>query len=163
MKLPQPDPMTVFVSRNGGPPHLPPPSRWQRARRAVVELSAETIEQIALRVARLLEEREPQHAPIEGLVDAGELARLLGVTRAWVYQHAQELGAVRIGSGPRARLRFDVEGAREALDRGTRVPRHESRSPSSFAPNPAPLLPVTPRRVRGLAARVRRRRRTGGR
>jgi hypothetical protein len=49
------------------------------------------------------------------LVDAAELAGLLGVSRAWVYEHREELGAQRIGSGPRPRLRFDVETARAAF------------------------------------------------
>lgn len=43
---------------------------------------------------------------VEPLVDAVEIARLLGKTRSWVYEHAGELGAVRLGSGPRPRLGF---------------------------------------------------------
>jgi hypothetical protein len=42
---------------------------------------------------------------------------MLGVTRAFVYQHARTLGAIRIGSGETGRLRFDPEvalAAREA-------------------------------------------------
>jgi len=42
-----------------------------------------------------------------GLVDAAELARLMGVSRDHVYRRSAELGAVRLGTGPRARLRFD--------------------------------------------------------
>lgn len=41
------------------------------------------------------------------LVDATAVASYLGVQREWVYEHADELGALRLGSGPRARLRFD--------------------------------------------------------
>jgi hypothetical protein len=44
--------------------------------------------------------------PSEPLVDAAEIARLHGKTRSWVYEHAGELGAVRLGSGPRPRLGF---------------------------------------------------------
>jgi hypothetical protein len=50
-----------------------------------------------------------------GLVDARALALELGVARDWVYANAGRLGGVRLGEGPRARLRFDVERAREAL------------------------------------------------
>lgn len=50
-----------------------------------------------------------------GLVDAQELAEQLGVARDWVYANAARLGGVRLGDGPRARLRFDAERAREAL------------------------------------------------
>jgi hypothetical protein len=33
---------------------------------------------------------------------------VLGVDREWVYEHADQLGAVRLGEGPRPRLRFEV-------------------------------------------------------
>jgi hypothetical protein len=42
----------------------------------------------------------------EVLVDAHEIARRTGRSRWWVYEHAGELGAVRLGAGPRARLGF---------------------------------------------------------
>jgi hypothetical protein len=45
----------------------------------------------------------------EGLVDAAAVAAYLGVERSYVYEHADELGARRLGSGPRARLRFSLE------------------------------------------------------
>jgi hypothetical protein len=45
------------------------------------------------------------------LVDVATVARFLGVEPSFVYEHAAELGVVRLGSGPRARLRFDVEEA----------------------------------------------------
>lgn len=87
---------------------------------------------------------------------------MLGVSRGFVYDHADELGAVRLGSGPKARLRFDVAGAIERL-RGLRA-CDESRE--SMQPEPArasrrrreangtgvELLPIRPRpRVRGAA------------
>ena len=49
------------------------------------------------------------------LVDAATLARLLNVDRDWVYANARRLGAVRLGDGPKARLRFDATRARAAL------------------------------------------------
>lgn len=42
------------------------------------------------------------------VVDAAEVARLLGRDRQWVYDHAAELGAFRYGDGPRARIGFDL-------------------------------------------------------
>jgi hypothetical protein len=51
------------------------------------------------------------------LVDAGALAAVLGVSRSFVYQHAAELGAERLGDGPKPRLRFDVQAARAAMAR----------------------------------------------
>jgi hypothetical protein len=56
--------------------------------------------------------------PSIGLVDARDLADELGVARDWVYANAERLGGVRLGDGPRARLRFDAERAREALAAG---------------------------------------------
>jgi hypothetical protein len=147
---------------------------WTRIRRAAESLTPEAIEQIAQRVAELLRRQaggtEAHQAPTR-LLDAGELARHLGVTRWWVYQHAPELGAIRIGAGPRARLRFDVDAAKAALDSARRHPPAPTGMPGApktyrrrTGPRPSesvPLLPVTPRRVRGLLSRSARRRRMG--
>ncbi len=77
-----------------------------------MDLDDETIERIARRVAELLSaEREGRaDAPARPvrLVDAATLAARLGVRREWVYRHARQLGAVRLG-GPRGRLRFDLD------------------------------------------------------
>jgi hypothetical protein len=43
------------------------------------------------------------------------LAAFLAVDRSWIYAHANELGAWRLGSGPKARLRFDLEEVRRRL------------------------------------------------
>jgi hypothetical protein len=48
----------------------------------------------------------PQANPTTSWLDAKEVADGLGVERDWVYEHADELGASRIGTGPRPRLRF---------------------------------------------------------
>ena len=42
--------------------------------------------------------RLAETAALPRLVDAGELAAYLGVDRSWVYAHAEELGARRLGS-----------------------------------------------------------------
>jgi hypothetical protein len=59
------------------------------------------------------------------LVDARQLARDLGVSLDYVYAHACELGAMRLGSGPKARIRFDLDRARQALE--ARAGRHRRR------------------------------------
>ena len=66
-------------------------------------------DRIADRLAARLGGLTPAHAPPEPLVDAAEIARLHGKTRSWVYEHAGELGAVRLGSGPRPRLGFSPD------------------------------------------------------
>lgn len=63
------------------------------------------VEAIAVRVVEMLGDRPPPSR----LVSAAELSRRLGISRSTVYAKAGEFGAVRIGSGPRARLRFDAE------------------------------------------------------
>jgi hypothetical protein len=75
-------------------------------------------EALAERVAALLlphlrAELVPPRAP--RLLDAAELAEALGVTRGYVYDNAERLGAERLGDGPRARLRFDLDRARAAM------------------------------------------------
>jgi len=59
-------------------------------------------------------------------MDAARLAAELGVTRSWVYEHRDELGAVRLGTGTKPRLRFDLNTARRAL-----FQRGEKALPSS--------------------------------
>jgi hypothetical protein len=67
------------------------------------------------------------------LLSPAELADWLGVERSFVYEHADELGALRLGTGPRARLRFDVEEvARRLREHGTC-----SAGRGSDEPNPA--------------------------
>jgi hypothetical protein len=77
-----------------------------------VRLDADDIEAVAARVVALLrdETEGDRH-----YVDAATLARILGVRRGWVYSRARELGVVRLGDGPRAPLRFDIERVRAAL------------------------------------------------
>jgi hypothetical protein len=74
------------------------------------------VDAVAERVLEVMSRQEAERRS-GGLVDAAELARLLGVSTSWVYANAGELGAVRLGSGSRPRLRFDPDVARAAGDR----------------------------------------------
>lgn len=51
------------------------------------------------------------------LLDASQLAGALGCSRAFVYQHASELGGQRLGNGSKPRLRFSLEEAKAAMPR----------------------------------------------
>jgi hypothetical protein len=51
----------------------------------------------------------------ERLVTPAELADYLSVDRSWVYANADRLGVRRLGSGPRARLRFSIADVDERL------------------------------------------------
>jgi len=87
------------------------------SRRVEVGLTQETLEAlaqgIAQRVTQLLEERDSQRQP--ELLTAGELARKLRVERSWVYRHRHLLGGERIGDGPKAQWRFELDTARRRL------------------------------------------------
>jgi hypothetical protein len=74
-------------------------------------VDAEFVEAVARRVAELLSDRAPHE---QAMVDAAFVARELSVERDWVYDHATQLGGLRLG-GPRGRLRFDMNVVRERL------------------------------------------------
>jgi hypothetical protein len=98
-------------------------------------LSEADIEAVATRVADLL--RAGQVGA--DLVDANEIARRFRVSRDFVYEHADDLGAVRLGNGPKARLRFDPTKVAQTLRRPpeqtTPKPRRrEARRSSSLLP-----------------------------
>lgn len=106
-----------------------------------------TIDTIAERAAQFL--REPN--PGTRLVDAEDLARRHGVSRSFIYEHAEELGVIRLGAGPRPRLRFDPELALRAFaDRrqdknpGEEAGRRRARGRHAgpVAIHAAPLLPI---------------------
>lgn len=98
--------------------------------------------------------------PSPGLVDAATLADRLGVARSYVYEHADELGAVRLGDGPKARLRFDAEEAtaryaskssqRVDASAGTDAPTSGPRGRTPRLPNqlpePGSVLAIRPLR-----------------
>lgn len=69
----------------------------------------------AERIAELVADAVRRDPPARFL-DAASTARMLSVERDWVYEHAEELGAVRLG-GPRGRLRFDRHEVHERLSR----------------------------------------------
>jgi hypothetical protein len=104
-----------------------------------VTLDAQDIEAIAQRVAELLGARA---APAR-LVDAAHVAVLLGVERDWVYAHADQLGAIRLG-GPKGRLRFDLTTVTAHADRAgdlaasrshARPRARENGRPTTGSPN----------------------------
>jgi hypothetical protein len=88
------------------------------------------VEAIARRVVELMDESD---ALAQGrLATAREIAAEFGVTRDWVYANASELGAVRLGSGPKARLRFDCQQVKGRLGSDERL-RHRAASRSDLS------------------------------
>jgi hypothetical protein len=76
-------------------------------------LDADDIGAIARQVAELL----ARCGAAPRYLDTAAVARMLGCSGEWVRDHAAELGAVRLGDGPKGALRFDVERVEEALER----------------------------------------------
>ena len=70
----------------------------------------------------------PEEQSFARLIDAATLARELNVSRTWVYDHADELGAIPLGAGERPRLLFDLERARQTAQ----------ARPSGRSPRPGP-------------------------
>jgi hypothetical protein len=81
------------------------------------------------------------------LLTPAEVAEHYGLSRAWVYKHAQELGGIRMGIGPRARLRFDPVDVGTAL--GELRPERGHAAPVESPPprTPVELLPIGARRA----------------
>jgi hypothetical protein len=73
-----------------------------------VTLAPETIRAIAEQAARRTVELLRDMPASGSLVDAAAVAKALGVSRDFIYDHAAELGGERIGNGRRGRLRFDL-------------------------------------------------------
>jgi hypothetical protein len=87
-----------------------------------LRIAPESIEAVARRVAELVAAATAEPASRPERITAEEVSRWWGVSRRWVYDHAEELGARRMGSGRRPRLRFDPDEVAERLgppaDRG---------------------------------------------
>lgn len=89
-----------------------------------LRLASESIEALATRLAELLVVAPPperRSALPRRLLTAAEVSEWWGVARRWVYNHADQLGARRLGSGRRPRLRFDPDEVAERL--GAPAPR----------------------------------------
>lgn len=108
-----------------------------------VDLDPSTIEAIAREVAALLE-RRPE---LGQLLTAGQVAARFNVKRSWVYEHARELGVVRLTDSRNGRLRFDPAIVAEKLlaeapPDPTVVARVPVRRRFVRQPTEVPLLPV---------------------
>ncbi|MGC1852405.1 MAG: hypothetical protein WA687_08205 [Solirubrobacterales bacterium] len=117
-----------------------------------VRLAPDSIESLARRLAELLvpAEESPQR---RRLISAEEVASWWGVGRRWVYDHAEELGARRLGAGRRPRLRFDPEEVAERL--GELNGKDERRSEAMRGDCRSDSLSVRSRAIVGRQAKKR--------
>jgi hypothetical protein len=115
----------------------------------MTNLAPEDVDAIAHRVVELLAEGQQ---PNPALVDAITLARILGVSSAYVYEHADELGAIRLGTGPKPRLRFDVTQATSTHQKTTPVIAPRDMAPRRHRRRSTPQPTVLKSRPQGLPA-----------
>jgi hypothetical protein len=87
-------------------------------------------------------------------VAAAAVAQHLGVDVSYVYAHAGELGARRLGTGPKARLRFRLDLVDSALipprcgADSAGQPRRANPRPRRTSSRSTPLLPIRAPRTR---------------
>jgi hypothetical protein len=114
---------------------------------------AAIVEAVAQRVAQLLREAPVSLAAPEAaqLLTAKEVAEQFKLSREFVYEHQARLGVIKLGDGPRPRLRFDRARVARALDVHSTAPvqseapkataARRRRSTTRTPPNGSPLLP----------------------
>jgi predicted DNA-binding transcriptional regulator AlpA len=84
------------------------------------------------------------------VLNVADVAKLLGRSKPWVYEHAAELGAFRFTNGPRARIGFDrdeIEAWRRARQAERRVPpppKRKTRRRRNGAAAAVELIPYDP-------------------
>jgi hypothetical protein len=112
------------------------------------------IRALAEAIVDVLEERgllSPPEPSAELVLTVADVAKVLGRSRWWVYEHSAELGAFRFGNGPKARIGFD----RNAIERWKRdrqvpqsspspQPRRRGRRRKAAAPAAVTLIPYDP-------------------
>ena len=86
------------------------------------------VDAVARRVVELLREEGAVSREGPRLLTVAAVSQEFGVSTDWVYANAGRLGAIRLGSGPRARLRFDRA---TIADRIAKVASHGARDRSS--------------------------------
>jgi hypothetical protein len=86
-----------------------------------IEISYEVLDAIAQLVLELQREVNIGHQGREHeLLTVSELAARLRVNPKWVYAHQIRLGAIRLGEGPKARLRFPASAVAAEVQRQQR-------------------------------------------
>jgi hypothetical protein len=86
------------------------------------------VDAVARRVVELLREEGVVSREWPRLLTVAAVAQEFGVSTDWVYANARRLGSIRLGSGPRARLRFERA---TIADRIAKVGSHAARDRSS--------------------------------
>lgn len=83
---------------------------------------------IARRVVEMLHEQQEQpdyRAP--AIATTQELCKELRIERTYAYAHREALGARKLGDGPKARLRWDMETARAFMASRSLAPQEKTK------------------------------------
>src|SRR4051794_6301004 len=109
-------------------------------------LDTTLVDLIAQRVVQLLSDRNGDEIQ---LLTVAQVARRFQVHPSWVYANARRLGALRLGTGPKAPLRFDPRRVALAVeDLPPSSGQSVERTPAREAAGPSG--PAAARRRRGL-------------
>jgi hypothetical protein len=95
------------------------------------DLSDHDVERIARRVVEVLLETERRDSNGASFLTTAQVARRLSVSRGWVYEHADELGATRLANGPKGRLRFDPAKLPSRIEVSAEKSPAKEQSPSN--------------------------------
>lgn len=76
------------------------------------------------------------------VLSAREVSKLLGRSAPWVYAHATELGAIRMGNGPKARIGFDLANI-EQWKRDNQISPPQPRNAPNRRRRPSTVSPAT--------------------
>lgn len=99
----------------------------------LAELAGIVADLVAERVLKRVTPLLGPDSAAEELVDAKEIARRTGCSRWWVYEHAPELGAIKLGTGQNPRLAFSPTRVHAYLAACTE-PRDPAATPRPCAP-----------------------------
>lgn len=100
-------------------------------------LTDEDVQAVAAAVVALL----PARPPVLELLKTAQVAAMIDVGEEWVREHAAELGAIRVGDGPKGELRFERERVLAALER-RRLETAPKRKPQRPGPRQQPRSEV---------------------
>ncbi len=73
-------------------------------------MTSDEVHNLAAELLPAIEELLSERRQPPPIVTADDLAKYLKVSREVIYANADQLGAIRIGDGPRPRLRFRLDG-----------------------------------------------------